>query len=101
MGKFEYMKYKEHKFVLTVKTCRTKQAAKIAVLSSFALRKPDACEFRVIAMSDYQRQMHRRVIKTCDDARKRMNSYTPEQRAELEKQAREIIEKAAAKHAGA
>lgn len=35
--------------------------------------------------------IHRRTMKMCNEARARMNTYTPEQRAELGKRAMEII----------
>lgn len=38
---------KTHRFLLTVKTHRTKRAAKSAVLLAFATRQPDGCEFHV------------------------------------------------------
>jgi hypothetical protein len=38
---------KTHRFIVTVKTSRTKAAAKSAVLCAFGKRQPDGCEFRV------------------------------------------------------
>ena len=89
------MKTKQHQFVVTVNTTRTKEAARIAVFASFARRNPDGCEFHLLDMASHRRNQHRRIMRACEETRKRMNSYTPEQRAELEKKAREIIDKAA------
>lgn len=38
---------KTHHFILTVKTPLSKSAAKVAILSSFAKRQPDGCEFHL------------------------------------------------------
>lgn len=89
------MTTKQHRFVVTVNTTRTKEAARLAILASFARRNPDGCEFLLIDMAAHRRNQHRRIMRACEESRKRMNSYTPEQRAELGKKAREIIDKAA------
>ena len=38
---------KHHQFILVVKTAGSKRAAELAVLSAFARRKPDGCEFHL------------------------------------------------------
>jgi len=85
------MKIKQHQFVLTVKGTKTKESALIAVLSCFARRTPDGCEFHLVDMAAHRRNQHRRTMRACAQARKRMNSYTPEQRAELQRKALEVI----------
>lgn len=77
------MKTKEHEFIVTVRT-PTKRSALTAVLSSFASRKPDGCEFTVMDHAAYLRRQHKRMMKMCAETRKRMNGYTPEQRAALD-----------------
>lgn len=88
------MKTKQHQFVVTVKTTRPKEAARRAVLLAFALRNPDGCEFHIVDMAAHRRNAHRRIMRACEESRQRLNSYTPEQRAELEEKARAIIDKA-------
>ncbi len=88
------MKTKKHQFVVTVKTTRTKEEAHRAILVAFARRYPDACEFHLLDMAAHRYNQHRRTMRRCEAFRKRFDFYTPEQRAELEKKAREIIEKA-------
>lgn len=41
------MKQKSHQFVLIVKTNSSRKSAEIKVLSAFAKRKPDNCEFHL------------------------------------------------------
>ena len=36
---------KDHHFMVTVKSNRTRQGAEMAILSAFASRRPDGCEF--------------------------------------------------------
>jgi hypothetical protein len=38
---------KSYRFTVTVKTFRPKTSARMAILSAFAQRSPDGCEFRV------------------------------------------------------
>jgi len=37
--------HKTHKFIVTVKSSGSERSAKMAVLSAFARRQPDGCEF--------------------------------------------------------
>jgi hypothetical protein len=39
---------KSHRFVLVVKTQKTRKQAEIDVLAAFAKRDPDGCEFRLL-----------------------------------------------------
>lgn len=41
------MKRKEHRFTIVVKTLGTRNSAELALLSAFALRNPDYCEFHL------------------------------------------------------
>jgi hypothetical protein len=42
---------KEHRFILVVKTWRSRRSAELAVLSAFARRNPDGCEFHLLKSS--------------------------------------------------
>lgn len=42
------MKTNEHQFIVTVKTTKSKAAAKTALLCSFGCRQPDGCEFSTV-----------------------------------------------------
>lgn len=41
------MKHKEHRFMIVVKTYETRKGAELALLTAFACRRPDSCEFHL------------------------------------------------------
>lgn len=55
------MKIKEHRFIVTVKTTKTKAAAMSAVLCALGCRQPDGCEFHIINHATFLRRQHARV----------------------------------------
>lgn len=44
---FEFMKQKEHRFVVIVKLQGARKRAEAALLAAMALRQPDSCEFHL------------------------------------------------------
>jgi hypothetical protein len=40
-------KINKHRFIVTVKTAGFKRDAKLAIISAFAQRQPDGCEFTI------------------------------------------------------
>lgn len=42
------MKPKEHRFTVIVRTHGTRDSAEVALLSAFAQRRPDDCEFQLL-----------------------------------------------------
>lgn len=59
------MTAKKHKhiFIVEVTTTGSIKSAKLAILSAFARRQPDGCEFRTMVHGDYLRRILRTVFQ--------------------------------------